>query len=307
MNKLIIGLMMMVSSAAIADTKIQFNKENTIVLSGPVTGQSAGKVFEAAREMDTDSVSSDPIYLLLDTPGGDIQAGMELIENLKGLNRPVHTVTLFAASMGFQTVQGLGTRYVLRNGILMSHEAYGGFEGSFSHGKSQIDAIYGLWLERVKEMDLVTVKRSNGKQTLDSYRNAYSKDLWLTGNQAVKGGYADEVVGARCGLSLKGEREETVMFFGTQLLVKWSLCPLNTYPLSVEAMVETNEGLMTLSKFNKRKGVNGYVRDPLTDVSIADPEVYSITTVDVKAIMKAAEEFRTQKVKEIDDRKPIRY
>jgi ATP-dependent protease ClpP protease subunit len=51
--------------------------------------------------------SNEPIYLFLNTPGGSIQTGLEIIESLKGLDRPVSTVTLFAASMGFQIAQNL--------------------------------------------------------------------------------------------------------------------------------------------------------------------------------------------------------
>ena len=112
--------------------------------------------------MDASLKSGYPIYLFLNTPGGSIQAGLELIEGLNGINRPIHTVTLFAASMGWQLVQHLGTRYVLKYGVLMSHKARGQFSGEFGGGASQMDARYGLWLKRVHIME--TLQYTRGKK-----------------------------------------------------------------------------------------------------------------------------------------------
>lgn len=238
--------------------EVVLSKDNTIVLKDVVTGASVAKLISQARKLDAGLKSGYPIVLVLDTPGGSIQAGMELMEVFKALNRPVHTLTIFAASMGFQIVQHADERNILSYGTLMSHKAYGGFEGEFGgDGLSQMDSRYGFWLRRLKEMDEQTVKRTNGKQTLKSYRAAYENELWITGNEAVSLGYADNVVSARCDASLNGQTVEKFFFFGIPITIKFSECPLNTYPEEIEVGVDSNKGRMSLDDFLSKGGEFG--------------------------------------------------
>lgn len=250
---------MLFSSLAMAKPKkeIVLTKDNTLVLNMSFTGKSVAKLIGEAKKMDADLESGYPIYLFLDTPGGSIQAGLELIEFLNGINRPVHTVTLFAASMGWQLLQHLGDRYVLKYGILMSHKAYGGFRGEFGGGSSQLDSRYGLWLRRLDLMDKQTVNRTGGKKTLKQYRSEYDNELWLNGDEAVEHGYADEVVGVKCAENLNGTREENFMFFGFNISLKFDECPIRTYPVSIAVNVRTNKGYMSLENFLAKGGIFG--------------------------------------------------
>jgi len=234
--------------------EVIFSKENTLVINSVVEDESVAKLIAQAKSMDAALPSGDAINLLLNTPGGSIQSGLELIEVLSSLNRPVNTVIIFAASMGFQIVQNLGKRYVLKNGVLMSHKARGMFNGEFP---GQVDSRYGLWINRINELDEQTVKRTSGKQTLKSYRAAYENELWLTGSDAVKGGYADEIVTAKCDKTLGGTRSEVLYFFGLKIDVIFDECPLNTYPIDVKINVPTTEGLLTLERFYELGGAFG--------------------------------------------------
>src|ERR1700692_1248743 len=109
---------------------VVLSKDNTVVLSGEVDEKTASEVIPKARALSQQYFQGNkPLYLFLNTPGGSIQIGLEIIEALKGLGRPINTVSLFSASMGFQIVQGLSERLVLSNGILMSHRAAGQISG----------------------------------------------------------------------------------------------------------------------------------------------------------------------------------
>ena len=238
-------------SSSSRDT-ITLSKSNTLILNGEINAESAATVISNAKAFPVNGfMKRKPIYLFLNTPGGEIQTGLEIIEALNGLGRPVHTVTMFAASMGFQLVQNLGNRYVLRNGVLMSHRAQGQFSGYFG-GKqgSQIDKRYGFWLDRLQEMDQQTVKRSNGKQTLESYQKAYADELWLTGQQAVAGGYADETVNVHCDDTLNGVTTHAIDFLGAKILYDIDNCPINTSPMNVRVSIpeEKTPGPSTSSK-----------------------------------------------------------
>lgn len=269
LKKLLLCLGLLVSLTVNAKDVILTNS-NTIVLNDQVDSASVSQVMQEVQKLDSTIKSGEPIYLFLNTPGGSIQDGLELMEYLNSINRPIHTITLFAASMGFQIVQSQGSRLILKNGILMSHEASGGVRGSFSDGNSQLDSRYRLWLARILELDVQTVKRTNGKQTLKSYRESYKNELWLTGTQAVEQGYADEVVTAKCSKEMTGTRDTKINFMGADILISYSQCPLNTNPLSIELLVPTNKGLMKYSEFLSKGGT--LVKEDITaELKVTDP------------------------------------
>jgi hypothetical protein len=221
---------------------------------------------------------------------------MEMLEGLKGLNRPVDTVTAFGASMAFQTVQQLGKRYITSSGVLMSHRAAGGFEGSFGGEKpSQIDSRKNFWESRLQEMDQRTVDRSGGKQTLASYQRAYDNELWITGTQAVAQGYADEVVTVSCDSSLSGVTTHEIMFMGI-IPIDYDLdnCPLNSSPMNIRiGKLPTNKGLMTMNDFMNNKGEFG--SSCLMAAGVDKTKVCaSNTDLTLESLFKAKDQFKSQ-------------
>ena len=237
-----------------AATEIVLTKDNTVVLNQPFTSGSVSELIGEIKKLDAELKNGYPIYLFLYTPGGSIQAGLELIEFVKGINRPIHTITMFSASMGFQIVQHLGKRYITEYGVLMSHKAYGGFEGEFGGESSQLDSQYSLWLRRLKMMDLKTVSRTNGKKTLKQYQAEYDNELWLNGEEAVKNGYADEVATVKCSASLQGETPQDVSFMGMRFKVFFDKCPLRNGPVRIEANIRTNKGMVDFDNFTAKGG-----------------------------------------------------
>ena len=266
--------------------QIVLNESNTIVLNQQVSFMSVPSIIQKALDLESADSSSEPIYLVLDTPGGSVEAGLHLIQALQSIDRPVHTVTMFAASMGWQIAQALGDRLILSEGVMMSHKAQGVFGGEFGDGRSQLDNRIALWVERILQMDQATVRRTGGKQTLESYRSQYDNELWITANQAVKMGYADEIVRARCGNGLKGTRQDRISFMGAIILVTWSKCPLNVGPVSIEPLVRTVTGTTTLSD---------YLASPAS-VELAEGE-------SVKNAMKIEEKYRQKLQKKLQLRR----
>lgn len=274
-TKLTVSVLLLVLLAAIPvaskektkNNTIVLTKDNTISLNDVIDGELVPNVLTKAKELDQSfslgklyGKRKEPIYVFVRSPGGEIQLGLEMLEALKGLNRPVDTITSFGASMAFQTVQSLGTRYILKTGVLMSHRAKGGFEGEFGGQKpSQIDSRKDLWESRLNEMDQQTVDRTNGKQTLASYQKAYASELWVTGTQAVEQGYADAVVSVRCDESLSGVTTKTVNFMGI-INISYDLddCPLNSSPMNPRvANILTNRGTKKFEEFLAEGGEFG--------------------------------------------------
>jgi len=256
--RIVLLILTLIMSFPSFSKEIILTKDNTLVLDRAFTAESVSDLITDARKMDAELKSGYPIYLFLNTPGGEIQAGLELIEFLRGINRPVHTISLYAASMGWQLLQHLGDRYVLQFSVLMSHKARGGFRGEFGGGLSQLDARYNLWLKRIDMMDKKTVERTKGKKTLQQYRSEYDNELWLSGQEAVDNGYADEVVTVKCSRELNGTKKSSFeTMFGIDIQVEMSECPIVTSPVAVTAVVRTNQGALPLSDFLNKGGKFG--------------------------------------------------
>lgn len=208
---------------------LELNDKNTINFNDSFTSSYVAKKQAEAIELCNGSAGKD-IYIVLYTPGGSISAGQLFFDTLKALPCRFHTLTIFSASMGYQTVQNLGKRYILPSGILMSHRAQiSGLSGELG---GELESILSLLNQNVTDMETVAANRIG--KTLKEYRSIISDELWLTGSNAVKRGHADEVVLAKCDQSLMGTREQTFRtFFGT-IVAEFSECPLIVGALSVK-------------------------------------------------------------------------
>lgn len=207
--------------------EIVLTANNTVSFNNYYEERTVTLAIEKIRKLDSTLPSKDPIYLVINSGGGSIEDGLQLINVLQNLNRKVHTVTLFSASMGFQTVQGLGTRYIIDSGVLMSHKAWGFFYGEFP---GQIDSRYTHWLGRVKRLDEVAAKRS--RMSLNSYRNLMENEYWCEGKTCVDKGVADKVAKVRCDNTLAGSYTDSEKFIYSGLPIEivytFSNCPLQT-------------------------------------------------------------------------------
>ncbi len=236
-----LSLVTAVSFAAEAPVKVTLTKDNTLVMNDYFYGSSVANVSQQARLLDSKLPSKEPLFLVINSGGGSIEAGIELIENLNRLNRPVHTITLFAASMGFQTVNGVkGVRLVQREGTLMSHKARGWFGGEFP---GQLDSRYTHYLKRVQNLDKQVVNRTKGKHTLQSYAALIENEYWCDGEDCIKQGFADKITSASCDNSLNGTKEvlwDRFIYMGhvIEIVDLYAECPLITSELSYQIYID---------------------------------------------------------------------
>lgn len=240
-------------SAVAADTtrSVTLTSDNTVVLADEIDTTTVGRVMQEASTLDAKLKSNEPIYLVLSSPGGSIQDGLEMITYLNNLNRPVHTITIFSASMAFQTVQQLGDRLVTPFGTLMAHKARGRFQGEFP---GQVDSRYIYYIKRLNEMDRLTVKRTSGKYTVASLQALYENEYWVDGFDAVGQGLADAVVSAHCDHSLAGTVNNNIDFMGFSITLIQSKCPMNQGIISFVINIHTDQGIMKLADFLAKGG-----------------------------------------------------
>jgi len=228
MSKYLILLALLVNIASAKTMQILLTEDNSIIFNQAVTEEYASR---KALEVMIKAERHSPLYLVLDTPGGSVLSGLKFIDSLKSLKVPIHTITLFAASMGYQFVQELGTRYITPSGTLMSHRgAVSNMSGQIpGELTSRINHIYRI----LDNMSLTASKRIGLDKK--NYDNLIINELWSYGVKAVETRQADFVANVRCDKSLiEGSYQEEVITLFGKVTLKFSKCPLISYPVGVQ-------------------------------------------------------------------------
>jgi len=204
---------------------VLLSSNNTVSLRLPVTDETVEAVQEAM--INKKRAGAKELFLVLNSPGGSISAGRTLIETAKGLGIPVHTISMFSASMSFIISQYLDTRYVLDSSTLMSHRAYvKGMNGSIPGTLlSQALALHNEIAEISKHIT------DRAKMDPQTYDRLIADELWMTGNISLNMHFADKVVKVQCDSSLQGDDSPIKIAtpFGS-LNVVFKKCPLFTDP-----------------------------------------------------------------------------
>lgn len=163
--------------------------ENTLVLATEVSNDSVTplvkKIFASKK---------DSMILFLNTPGGSVDAGNDLLQAMEASGKTFTCVVKFAASMGFVITQlGCQKRIILSNGTLMQHQSSWGLQPQqMRRQKSFIGYIESLI------GDIEQRQADRMKISLEEFLKRTDNDYWLYGQQAVAANAADTVGNAVC-------------------------------------------------------------------------------------------------------------
>lgn len=217
----------LLTTMSFASTEIVLTSKNSISFNQQVTDVYVAKKSLELFVKDLSLPKTQPIYLVLNTPGGSVSAGNQFIDFIKSRKRPVHTVIIFAASMGYQITQELGNRYILPSGTLMSHR--GSISGISGQVPGELNARLKMIEDILEGMNVRASKRVS--MSLKDYQAAIVNELWVSGQQAVDSKHADAVAIAICDKSLSGTFSEDVATRFGSVSVEFSSCPLITEPV----------------------------------------------------------------------------
>lgn len=228
MKNLILTLLFAFSFATSAK-HITLSKKNTVILNDQFSFNSIAKIQTELFALSKSLGKDEEITLVLDSPGGSVLAGLSLFDTVKAIPQKVNTLTIFAASMGYQTVQSLGDRYILPSGILMSHRAYlGGLKGQLD---GELEERLKFYKEMTSNLDKKTAERIG--ISYKQYRELIRNEYWAGAQKALKQGHVDRIVTASCDESLSGTNIKDVKTFFGNFSVEFSDCPLIRGPLRV--------------------------------------------------------------------------
>jgi ATP-dependent protease ClpP protease subunit len=183
--------------------KIVLNESNFCMLNEDVNVDSMRqlKICLVSQQLFRNSVK-DPIYLIINSPGGSIYAGLDFIRFAKDIPN-LHTVSIFAASMASAIVEALpGKRYAVEGSIMMFHRAKGAFSGQFADG--EVEQRLKLWRQIVESMEITNATRIG--ISLKEYKDRVKDEYWVYGSDNVKLNIIDQEVKIVCDLKMNGER-----------------------------------------------------------------------------------------------------
>lgn len=240
MKKLLLALLLLPTLAFANLNTITLTDKNTISFNEQFNAMTVAEKQLELFELAAYSQEKD-LYIVMYTPGGSVSAGALFIDTARALGKNIHTITIFSASMGYHTVQGLGKRYILPSGVLMSHRAFvSGLQGQFP---GELNQRIDMLMKSTEDLDKIAAARVGLK--LGEYKALIHDELWLTGLDAVKRGHADEVIQAVCGESLNGSYTKIFRTFFGPVNVEFAKCPLIVGPISING---SNEAVMEVKK-----------------------------------------------------------
>ena len=206
---------------------IVLTEKTTVALNGEVSAESMA--LASQELMDKCTAEKPDLFLILNSPGGDVVAGNSFISFVKGLDCKVHTVTMFAASMAYIIAERLDNRYALESSIYMSHRMKMGMAGQVP---GEFVTRYLFYKSIGDEINKKIADRVG--ISVDEYVKQTYDELWLTGQQAVDKNHADKLVTVSCDNTLKGQKSQVFNTFFGPVTVVFSKCPLIGDPLEIK-------------------------------------------------------------------------
>lgn len=183
----------LVFSKPLKKETIVLTKSNSVVFDQEFRYGYLMKVIDHINMLDSLLPPGEPIYMVMITLGGEVISGDIFISHLQNLDRPIHTITYMAASMGFITVQSLGKRYLAPGGALMSHQASGGVNGTFD---GNIESRH-KWIRSVIDK-FEKQSSSRMKLPLDKYKALIKDELWINEANIEEYDAVDAIAIVRC-------------------------------------------------------------------------------------------------------------
>jgi ATP-dependent Clp protease protease subunit len=165
-------------------------QERVIMISTPIDDDLASLTVAQLLVLQHQDPERD-IWLYLNSPGGDIRAGLAIYDTMQLVAPDVCTVCVGrAASMAtvLLCAGAKGKRFALPNATIHSHPAIGGGEGS----APDIDIAVREMLRLQRRLREIMADHSG--QSLERIEADFNRDAFLTPAQAIEYGLIDSVL-----------------------------------------------------------------------------------------------------------------
>ncbi|HEY4255543.1 MAG TPA: ATP-dependent Clp protease proteolytic subunit [Chlamydiales bacterium] len=169
-------------------------EKRRVFLSDGVDSDSARDIIRKLWYLDH-TAPGKPILFIINSPGGSVDSGFAIWDQIKLLSCPVWTlVTGLAASMGslLSLVAGKGKRLATPNARIMIHQP---LIGGVIRGQATDLDIQAKEMLKTRSMLVDIYAEQTGKTSLD-IEKAINRDNWMTAQEAKEFGLLDKIVGS---------------------------------------------------------------------------------------------------------------
>ena len=165
-------------------------EDRIIFLGEEVTEGSANTIVAQLLHLANEDPDKD-IQLYINSPGGSVYDGLAIYDTMQYIKPDVQTIGIgLQASMGaFLLSSGAkGKRFVLPNARVMINQPSSGTQGMVTDQEISLRESV-----RMKEL-LAKVIAKNTGQKLEKIKADMERDHWMSADEAVKYGLADEMI-----------------------------------------------------------------------------------------------------------------
>lgn len=147
---------------------------------------------EIAKQILLLGRTSEPITLIINSPGGSVLDGAQIISAMEAARGPVNTLCVSLCASMAAMIHQYGThRLMINRSILMFHPAAGGMEGTLEQQNSRLT----LFKSFIGKMEQNVAKRAG--VSFAEYKLRSNVELWLDAEDSLAQHYADQIVFVR--------------------------------------------------------------------------------------------------------------
>ncbi len=166
-------------------------KERIVFLGTPINAQVANLIVAQLLFLDREDPERE-ISLYINSPGGEIAAGLAIYDTIQLIHAPVSTIAVgMAASMAtvLLTAGTKGRRFALPHATIHLHQPLGGAQGQ----ATDIE-IAAREILRMRAL-INTILREHTGLSEEQIERFTDRDFYMTAAQAAEYGIIDEVLG----------------------------------------------------------------------------------------------------------------
>lgn len=255
----------------------ELNLYGEIVSDRPIdwyTGQPTEEAYIVSSELleDLEELKTkDNITIHLNSVGGDLYAGLAIYNRLKALPANITTINDgLAASAASIIFQAGDTRKVHAGSNIMVHQAAG-----FLFGYYQLNDLNQVSKQlRAANKTAINVYAEASGRDADEIKRMVDAETWLTGDEAVEAGLADELISADEDITMSlTEDGKHIVVNGVQLSTRGMHNIPAGLPIMPANLIGSNAAtLVAIDKKSSEGGISMEIKN-IEDLKTAYPEL----------------------------------